>query len=142
MWKFLVDSGTVRPDGSYTRCAELRPDGTLIGCDWPDVKAKTSENGGLTASVRGVPTGQFNDYVANSDSVKAERSALAGLPAALAKISVSAPAFTADQVAVLTSAVTSAVTTAAGGLSLAVSPADVATLAKATADEFAARLAA
>lgn len=48
----------------------------------------------------------------------------------------------ADQVTSLTAAVTSAVTTAAGGLSLAVSPADVATLAKATADEFAARLAA
>jgi Domain of unknown function (DUF1906) len=46
-----------------------------------------------------------------------------------------------DQIAALQSAVSSAVTAAVSGLSLAVSPADVVAVAKATADEFAKRLA-
>lgn len=146
MWKFLVDSGTIQTNGTYTRCAELRPDGTLIGCDWLDIKAKIAENNGLTASVRGVPTGQYEDYVANSNAVKASTAALISLPAALAKISVGASAVTPDQLAALEQGVASAVTAAVSGLSLAVSPADVAVIARASADAtatlFATRLAA
>jgi Domain of unknown function (DUF1906) len=145
MWKFLVDSSTEQADGSYTRCAELRPDGTLIGCDWLDADSKVKENS-MTASVRGVPAIVFEDYVVNSDRVKAATVSLGSLLGALAQISVSTSALTPADVSALASSVTAAVTAAVKALPLQINPADVAAVAKASADatvaEFASRLAA
>jgi hypothetical protein len=81
MWKFLVDSGTVQSDGSYTRCAELLPTAELIGTSWADINAKLTEAraGGAPASVRGVDTSVFDDYEANSNAHKAATVNLAKL---------------------------------------------------------------
>lgn len=134
MWKFLADVGTSDGAGGFTRCAELRPDSTLIGCDWADVKAKVAENNGANASVRGVTTVQFNDYVANSDAVKASVAALTGLPAAVAKIGTFV--LTTDQVASITEAVSIALKT----LVLSVSPSDQTAIANTVVAVLAAKL--
>lgn len=136
MWKFLADVGTADGSGGFTRCAELRPDSTLIGCDWPDVKAKTAENGGGNASVRGVSTAQFDDYVTNSDAVKASVAALIGLTAAVARVGTFV--LTTDQVASITEAVELALKT----LSLSVSPADQTSIANTVVATLAAKLSA
>lgn len=136
MWKFLADTGTVQADGSFTRCAELRPDSTLIGCDWADVKAKVAENNGANASVRGIPTAQFNDYVAGSDAVKASVVALTGLTAAVAKVGTFV--LTTEQVASIVQAVSIALKT----LALSVSPADQTAIANTVVAVLAAKLSA